>query len=53
MAVAALAFRTALGNDLTPPVRLTGTVGAGGVVYLASMVFIFRERFLTWLTEYA
>ena len=28
------------------------TVGAGGVVYVASMVFIFRERFLAWLTEY-
>ncbi len=51
MAVAALAFR-AVGEPLSPALRLAGTIGAGGFVYLVTVAFLFRERFLTWLTEY-
>jgi PST family polysaccharide transporter len=52
MAVAALAFRTALGNQVPPALRFAGTIGAGGVVYLVAVALMFRERFVTWLTEY-
>jgi PST family polysaccharide transporter len=51
MAVAALAFRNA-GDQLSPAVRLAGTIGSGAFVYLVTVAFLFRDQFLMWLTEY-
>jgi len=51
MAVAALAFRT-FSDDWSPALRLAGTIGAGGVVYLVAVTLLFREQFFAWLTEY-